>query len=316
MKKYPSIPQFREVVKSIKLTHDFKGLDEDGKPIYKHTEPYPILQAQGTVKVHGTNAAIVVYKDGSVKFQSRERELELTSDNAGFMLNMMNTDLSWILDNNIFSDYIAVYGEWCGQGIQKGVAVSQLSKKFIVFGVKIDNVWVKDIFKFQDNKQNIYNINQFDNYSLNIDFNNPELSQNKLIELTSLVEQECPVGWFFGIKGIGEGIVWTINYNNQNYLFKVKGEKHSVTNVKTLASVNVEEINSINEFIENTVTENRLNQGLEHFSLDNSNIGDFVRWVIADIIKEETHTIVEKQLDVKKVNTSIPKKATLSFRNK
>ena len=34
-------------------------------------------------------------------------------------------------------DYVTVFGEWCGKGIQKGVAINQLEKMFIIFELKL-----------------------------------------------------------------------------------------------------------------------------------------------------------------------------------
>ena len=99
MIKYPSIEQFRNIIRAVKSKHDFKGKDESDNPIYLHDSPYPILKFKGTVKLHGTNAAIVKHKVGILTYQSRERELSLGSDNAGFMLAMSNVDTS-----NLFKD--------------------------------------------------------------------------------------------------------------------------------------------------------------------------------------------------------------------
>ena len=49
-----------------------------------HDIPLPTLTFTGTVKVHGTNAAIVRLKDGTIYAQSRSRIITPTSDNAGF----------------------------------------------------------------------------------------------------------------------------------------------------------------------------------------------------------------------------------------
>ena len=54
MKKYPSIDQFRNVIRAVKTNHDYQGKDtETGEPIYQHTSPYPTLTFNGTVKIHG-----------------------------------------------------------------------------------------------------------------------------------------------------------------------------------------------------------------------------------------------------------------------
>ena len=310
MKKYPSIEQFRNIIKTVKHTHDYKGKDDEDNPIYNHDSPYPILQFKGTVKLHGTNAGIVKYKD-KIVFQSRERELSLTSDNAGFMLNMAEKDLSFLFSDIEFNDYVAIYGEWCGGNIQKGVAICDLPKMFVIFGVKVDDKWV-DIVR-HDNSKGIYHIEQFPVFMVDIDFNNPELIQNTLIDLTMKVEEICPVGKQLGVEGIGEGIVFT-SIENPDLKFKSKGEKHSVSKVKVLNSINEEELNSINEFIEYSVTENRLKQGLDYMrenniELSQKNTGEYLRWIVNDIVKEESDVIVTNKIDLKKANSKISQKA-------
>ncbi len=138
-------------------------------------------------------------------------------------------------------------------------------------------------------------VTQFGVYEIEIDYNAPELSQNKLVEITNAVEQECPAGKYFGKSGCGEGVVWFIAddaYDYADFVLKVKGEKHSVSKVKTTASVDVEKLNSINEMVENFVTENRLKQGLDylqeqHLDAEPKNLGPYIKWVIGDIAKEE-----------------------------
>ena len=307
MIKFTSIPQFRNVIKQVQLNHDYQG-NVDGEPVYKHIAPYPTLNFKGTVKLHGTNAAVVKYKDRT-EYQSRERVLTLTSDNAQFMLLMSGKNLDFMFDME-FEESIAVFGEWCGQTIQKGVAISQLPKMFVIFAVQVDGEWVDHFI--QDPDQNIYHIESFPTFWIDIDFNAPEMAQNKLIEMTLAVEAECPVGKHFGAIGVGEGIVFTTGA--RDYIFKSKGEKHSVSNVKTLASVDVELIESWKEFVDYAVTENRLKQGIEYLiteglEVSQKSTGDFLRWVVNDIVKEESDVIVKNGLDLKKLNPLISKKA-------
>lgn len=319
MKKFPSIEQFRSVVRTVKTQHDYQGKDENGDPIYQHLSNYPTLKFQGTVKLHGTNAGIVRYKDGRTEYQSRERVLSLEQDNANFMMAMMGKNLDVLFDQFLFNDYVAVYGEWCGGNIQKGVAINGLPKMFIIFGIKVDDEWIdlpKDLF---DNQNGIYNILQFPTYEVDIDFNNPELIQNKLIEDTLAVEDECPVGKFFGVSGIGEGIVFKC-VTNPNLIFKSKGEKHSVSKVKTLNSVDVESLAGIQEFVDSVVTDNRLEQGINYLKEMNievhpKNTGEFLRWVVTDVLKEETDTIVANQFDMKRVKSAVVNKARVYFLN-
>lgn len=320
MKKFSSIEQFRNVIKAVKLKHDYKGKDEDGNPIYNHTENYPILKFTGTVKLHGTNAGIVKYSDGRLEFQSRERVLTLDYDNAGFMQQMRTVDLSFLFSNFKFSDYCAVYGEWCGGNIQAGVAINGLPKMFVIFAIKVDDIWV-DLPEFiRDNENGIYNILQFPTYDIDIDFNNPELSQNKMIEMTAAVEDCCPVGKFFGSDGVGEGIVFGC-VGDYSLRFKSKGEKHSVSKVKKLNPIDTEAINSIKEFVESVVTENRLEQGITYFNengieVDSKNTGQFLGWVVKDVLKEESDTMTNNGLNEKSVKVAIANKARTWFLNK
>ena len=318
MKKFPSIDQFRNVIKEVRSHHDFQGKAADDSPIYNHLSPYPTIEFSGSVKLHGTNAAVVRYKDRT-EFQSRERVLTLQQDNAQFMLNMMGKNLDTLFDGIEFEEYVAVFGEWCGQGIQKGVAISELPKMFVVFAYQVDGVWIQTMERSNESL-GIYNINQFPTYSLSVDFNNPELVQNTLIELTEAVEKECPVGKHFGVSGIGEGIVWKAQHGDNFYQFKVKGEKHSISKVKTLASVDVESVRSIQEFVDNVLTDNRLTQGISWLKennkpLDQTSTGDYLRWVITDVIKEEQDTIVANQLDPKKIGGVLNGKARVWFFN-
>ena len=319
MIKYPSIEQFRNIIRAVQSQHDYQGKDENGDNIYLHTSDYPTLSFKGTVKLHGTNAGIVRYKDGSTVYQSRERELSLLSDNAGFAAAMMGCDLEFLFKDVEFNEYIAIYGEWCGGNIQKGVAINGLSKMFVIFGIKVDDKSIELNPALHSNEQNIYNILQFPTYEIEIDFNNPEYAQNKLIELTLEVEKECPVGKHFGNIGIGEGIVFQA-VDNQDFKFKSKGELHSSSKVKTLNSVDVESLEGVNDFVELAVSKNRLKQGLtwlqeNQFPLDAKSTGDFVKWVVSDVFKEESDTIVANKLDAKKVRSAISVKARNWFLN-
>lgn len=265
-------------------------------------------------------------------YQSRERELSLTSDNAGFMLHQMKHENMWKhhfrgMANHTFEDRrpikIAYFGEWCGQGIQKGVAISQIPKMFVIFAAKFiyedkTTEWI-DISKCRwDQCEFITNyvhfIDTFPTYEIDIDFNHPELAQNKMIEITEEVEKECPVGKAFGVSGIGEGVVWTCvspGWNDSGTWFKVKGEKHSVSKVRTLAAVDVEAVANLKAFVDSVVTEARLEQGLDNLvreqlkQIEMTSMGDFLRWVYNDVLKEEADTIVANGIDPKKLGGAI-----------
>jgi hypothetical protein len=134
-----------------------------------------------------------------------------------------------------------------------------------------------------------------------------------MVAITERVEARCPVGWAFGVEGIGEGVVWTPADGDREskYWFKVKGEKHSSSKVATLAAVDVEVIRRKDELVQSVVTENRLQQGLDHFlnelklDLEMRNIGTFLRWVFNDVIKEESDTIAASGFEQKELGKPI-----------
>ena len=339
MIKFPSIEQFRTVVSNVNRHFNFVGLDENGEAIYDQTLPKPVITFKGTVKLHGTNAGVSFNNIGGLWAQSRENIITVEKDNAGFaffvasnkeIFEQMANDIAHVYGLNLDNNTVSIYGEWCGGNIQKGVGICNLPKSFFIFGVKITPhteteeelkanpaYWVDSDF-LKNNDVNIYNIEDFTTYSMDIDFNMPQLVQNELSELTIAVEEECPVAKAFGFSGIGEGIVWTAEFKGNVHRFKVKGEKHSSSKVKTLASVDVEKLEGIQKFVDYAVTESRFNQAIENVfpnqePIDTKKLGDVIRWVVTDVLKEEMDTMIENKIEPKEVNKYISSKVRELF---
>ncbi|MCI4435947.1 MAG: hypothetical protein JHC33_03950 [Ignisphaera sp.] len=324
--RFPSIEQFRTVIQKVKHKTRLIGVDDAGEPLYDHTKKLPVLDFEGTVKLHGTNAAVIIGPLGGLTFQSRERILSVENDNAGFAFwgrsygDNFYEIMSIVSSTVNYKGPLTLFGEWCGGSIQAGVAISKLKKMFVIFKIKAGDTWYNpsdfpDLKSYPDRET--YLIHDFPTFSISIDFENPALSQNTLIELTTKVEECCPVGKTFGIEGTGEGIVWsciTPGLETSELWFKVKGEKHSSSKVKTLAAVDLEKVASVEAFLEKCVTDNRLLQSIAFLketnrALDVKSTGDFVRWVYNDILKEETDTIVESGLEPKDVGSAVSNKA-------
>jgi hypothetical protein len=324
---YPDTKQMRDMNRSIKETEQFIGCDENGKPQYDTTIPLPIATFIGTVKVHGTNAGIGYDPESkTVWAQSRNHVLSEKSDNCGFHTFVMkNKDFFMKTLSSLTTNFpIVAYGEWFGAGIQKNVAVSTLQRRLMIFAIKIASVdehnpiWLprEDIELFHSPESFIFNTFNFPIYYIEIDFNNPQAAQNLLVDITNQVEKECPVGKYFGVSGIGEGIVWS----NPHYgYFKVKGKEHSSSNVTTLASVDTEKLASIDEFVKYAVTENRLNQGIEQvFTIkglkpDIKQMKSFITWITGDITKEESHTLKDNGLIPEDVGKAVATRARQWF---
>lgn len=316
--KYPSTGQFRNAAKFL-----------------QHNTPAgSLVPVVGTVKIHGTNGSLVMTETHDIFCQSKSRVLDTHNDNSGFCNYMQEQPLTALFDQfiTIYQKHygklppfpIEIAGEWAGKGIQKGVAVSEVDKFFTIFGFRVgceeDNGgkligWLPN-HKFMDVKlhdSRIYNAYDFGCYQVTINTAMPQLATERLQELTLEVEKECPVGKYFGVEGVGEGIVWTpvddALADNPGSWFKVKGQKHSVSKVKTLASVDPEKLRSIQEFVDYAVTENRLEQGLQEVGLDMKRTGQFIGWVNKDIYKEEQDVLEANGLTMKEVGNLLSQKA-------
>lgn len=331
--KYPKIAQFRNIVTNINKQSTFVKMDGD-TPIFDNTLKRPILKFKGTVKLHGTNAGICYNAQEGIWAQSRENIITPEKDNAGFAF-FVEGEKSYF--ENIFDILfnvhylspeaytLSIFGEWAGKGIQKSVGISQLDKAFYIFGVKVskpqdedfNSYWVDISMLKSLSNERVFCIEDYPTYEIEIDFNIPQLSQNELIKITQKVEEECPVSKARGIDGIGEGVVWSCEYKDAVYRFKVKGEKHSISKVKKLATIDAEKLNSINEFIEYAVTKNRFNQAIENIfpsnHIDIKKLGDLIRWVIKDIASEEVDTLVKNNLEPKNVNKYISQRVREMF---
>jgi hypothetical protein len=253
-------------------------------------------------------------------------------------------DKEYNIKYNIEDYIVTLYGEWAGKGINKGVGISQIPKSFFIFGLKLTPTgsnseesedkafWVPsdytscvghgDVLILNSPSNDIWNIASFKGYQIDIDFNNLNDAVKELTKLTEEVEAECPVAKEFGIENsTGEGIVWTSFVDSIRHTFKTKGEKHRSSKVKKIVEVDAEKMNSVNEFVEYAVTKNRLNQGIEQVFTSTSEIpditktGNFIKWVLNDIIKEELDVLAASGLEVKDVSGAISAKAVKWFKH-
>lgn len=337
----PSIEQFRTIISSVNREYNFVGLDDTGEAIYDISKPKPILTFKGTIKLHGTNFSVCYNEIEGVWAQSKENIITPEKDNAGSAFFVESNKAAFLelfaqvkekLNLDTKENTIAIYGEWVGKGIQKNVAISNLDKSMFIFGVKITPhpkneddktaaYWVDSSY-LRNVERKIYNIEDYKTYSVDIDFNNPQLSQNNIIDMTIEVEDECPVGKAFGFSGIGEGIVFShMLPDGRVYRFKSKGEKHSkASKVTTLKPVDDVKLNKIVETVNKVTPDWRLEQALDKTfdlmnggTIDIKKMGDFIRNVITDIMKEETDVIAEAGLEPKDINAKVSERCRLYF---
>lgn len=333
---FPSINQFKNLIVSARKSAEW------------HQIGYPTIRFEVTIKGHGTNSGICRPINGSVDdiwYQSRERVITPEQDNAGFAMwahgnrETFNNIFDAIRDQetSIENDtrIIQIFGEFLGSNIQKGVGVNGLPKFMNVFGIRVSNDAESSDWKpkalyneiFQDvsmlNSLGIYHKYQFKHWYVDIDFNDPKAIQNQLIEWCEAIENDCPIARHFLPEStdilIGEGMVLQaipqdVGFDVSSYMMKIKGEKHSASKVKTIAPVDTEKLNSIKEFVEYAVTENRLNQGIDKLREmglpnDSSSTGAFIKWVMGDVLKEELDVVAKSGLTTKEITGPIANKA-------
>lgn len=244
-----------------------------------------------------------------------------------------------------------IYGEWAGGDNQNGSSMQELAKEFYIFGVKHVNreshgqfmakseVWASPrsvhdtVTRLNESKVGVHSIRKFINFEVEIDLNRPEQAQTQFEWVTKAVENSCPASKLFGKEGVGEGVVWYCTYNHfgnskegetsrhflwsKKYFFKTKGQKHSVSRVKKVASVDIETVNSINEFADMVVTENRVRQAMDEVKkeiyaapngelagepiLTKADTPKILKWMAHDIMSEDIESLLLSKLEWKQV---------------
>lgn len=347
--KFPSIEQFRGVVKQIQERACYIGKDEDGKAVFDYLKPKPTLTFTASEKIHGTNASVCYSIPDGMWAQSRENIITVEKDNAGFAFFVSQNEealaniimkLAGEYNIDLKTHIISLYGEWAGGNIQKNSAMSGLDKAFIIFEhFKVSPVepsedekalWFKtslrlssDNFFISQQDSRIYNVMDFPTYSFTIDFNAPERSVNEMIKLVEeVIEPASPLGKAFGKEeNIGEGVVCThLTEDGALIMFKVKGEKHSNSKVKTLNVVDTEKLNKIDKCVEKICHNWRFEQAMTAVfgsdyekTIDRNKMGEYLKWVAQDTLKEESDIIAEFGFEPKDVMGRVQEKAKKYF---
>lgn len=304
--------------------------------VRKHMKAYPdllkgdsLVVYRPKVKLHGTNAGVRCYPDGRVVAQSRSKDLTVDDDNAGFA--------KWVASNEgrfrrLAERNIVIFGEWCGKGIQKGVAISQVDRVFAVFAAKYmetDTLVIEpnDLAMMVSGIPGVHVLPWFGQTTL-CKFPiywlcEPESLQQIASIINGRVEEvEAEDPWVketFGVSGTGEGLVFYpvspshLGFENfTNLCFKAKGEKHKNVATAKPAQLDAETASSAEAFAEMVVTEARLMQGAQMGDsclYDMKHIGTFIQWILADVKKETQDELDASGLTFKQVTKAVTDRA-------
>lgn len=318
--KFPSILQFREVIKE-----------------YRKAGLTGIVSLIGHPKLHGSNASVLFPEPGVVLAQGKEGVwTEEVKDNYGFY--------EWVKENESYLLAVANYllekqpllrypfeitGEWAGGNVAPRSSVEGMEKFWAVFGLANISInefgngkleFIQPPIDIQNRLIRMIYIPGIVSYRIELDMDAPEMAQAGLAQITTTVEENCPIAnYMLGLDdnvegkpaGRGEGVVWHPVDNLDRHLwFKVKGKKHSVSKIRELAALTPEQVASMGEFVDYAVTENRMEQAVrETGPIVKENMGKFLKWLQADIQKEETDTMEANGLDFKDLKQRIADKA-------
>lgn len=343
---FGSIDAFRNIIKNVQHSACYLRFDKVTKlPVMDRSAKMPKIIATASEKIHGTNAAVCFSNPDGFWVQSRENIITVDKDNAGCAFQAEQNKEEWMnIIRVLATEYevdldkyiISVFYEWAGGNIQSNSAVSGLDKRSMIFqhfkvspidpimdGDKERSEWKETYINGTDGNpvwlefkdKNIFNIMNFPVWEFEIDFSQPLMSQNDFIKLVEETIEPCsPVGKEFGKEGnIGEGIVVTFMYKGVMHRFKVKGEKHSKSKVKTLKPVDDVKEQAKIDFANYACAPFRLEQAWQKvFGIENSimepnvsQTGNFLKAVVADVMKEELDIMAEKGLEPKEVNGKI-----------
>jgi len=307
---------------------NFHNVRKAAVKYYSISEP---ITYRGKIKLHGTNAGIIIKPNGDIFAQSRSGIIGTGNDNAGFAQYIENTKDYW--STLATTEQITIFCEWFGKGIQKGVAASQIvSKHVAIFSIQIGEydedgnadmiIEPSEIEKYiaVDSKPDNVHILPWYGEKIIIDYTDTtslEVIVEKLNKEVETVEACDP--WIkdvFGISGTGEGLVYypisfskngVINrWHLSRYLMKCKGEKHKVQKDRKAVILDPEIVASSNAFVEKFVTESRLEQGATEVNrgvldFDTKLIGPFLKWFNGDVNKECTDELEASGLEWKQV---------------
>ncbi|KAL8708253.1 MAG: hypothetical protein Q9220_006830 [cf. Caloplaca sp. 1 TL-2023] len=312
--------------------------------IWKQLRPedrlVPII---GSVKLHGAHADWCISSDDAIRVQSRN-VLELSSSNDIYGLAAFTEPLHDViirlrdcivrryleLHPEVPRDWkgpITISGEWCGQGIQKGVAISQLPRHFVIISIRIDSQWVSesDYSDIHSEAHGIFHIAKSGFYRMDLDLDDIDSGETTIQAMVADVEQVCPYGLTRSVTGRGEGIVWKAvdSVHLPDLWFKSKGDSHAVSHSSKLPVAATAhgkgERNDI--FASAVVTEPRLKQGWDYLGemsieRDRAATNKFVAWITGDVFVEEESEMKEKGISKGELKSAIKKIASTWYKTK
>ena len=268
----------------------------------------------------------VCYSQGELWVQGRNHVRTILGDQNGMAQFVESTKEAWlslvhdvVADNFINTDTHTVIldMEWAGGNIQKGnSACSGTNKAAYLFDYcrvasNDDDSFTYVHTKGLENPEvGIYNMRSFYTYEATLDFNNPQKCEEILKTMAEYIEDASPIAKHFNKPtNVGEGAYLWCEYNGQMLRLKTKGEKHGgkpkqPREPKTAFST--EEALKYASITSKVTPVWRITQAIaESSATEMKHLGQVIKWVIADIAKEESPTLIEADIELKSLSKYI-----------
>lgn len=294
--------------------------DEQKELLQSYKPQLPTLTFTGCEKLHGENMA-VCYSNNELWVQGRNQVRTLLGDQNGMAAFVDNIKSTWLqifdtLTNRDFIDTtthtIVLDCEWAGGNVQKGNAACSGTDKaaylFAYYRVVSNEDDTETLYPTKDiayTQHGIYNMEAFGTYNITLDFNKLTECDTVLNNLVSQIEDNSPIAKHFGKPdNVGEGVYLycLATTDHPTYRLKTKGLKHGGKPKTTRDPIDNVLAAKLQKLAEEVVPVWRITQAItEVNATEMKHIGQIMKWVNEDIIKEEMPKLHAAEVEPKQL---------------
>lgn len=178
------------------------------------------------------------------------------------------------------SNPLIIAGEWVGEKVQQGVALAQLPQHFVITNISLGGNFqnIALYAHIEARGSNVLNVCSAGVFAVQLPATDMTAKSPVFAQMqaqSDAAESECPYAKFRGIRGRGEGIVWTldlpIGHSTPSLWLKMKGpltrSRESGGHQGSLAAISEGSYNQqtkLKMMAKRLVTDRRIEQGFEY----------------------------------------------------
>jgi len=337
---FGSTPNFNNLYRQVALPVAFAYMQDNPHLLSPHSKqvtadimnnlikwlPMPKLRFIGSEKLHGENCGIC-YTKGELWINGRNHVRTLLNDQNGMAAALESNKDKWLsiisqlvskFDIDTSTHTIVIDCEWAGGNIQNGNAACSGTDKgtyiFDYFRV-VNNDTSESHFKPTTGlkvypEDSIYLMSSFSRHAIDLDFNNPIQCEADLKDLAETIEAKSAIANYFNKPdNVGEGAYLWCEYNGTMLRLKTKGEKHGGKPKQPRTpkeTKSPEEVKRYEELATAVTPVWRITQAItETNATERKHLGEVIKWVIADVVKEETPKLLEANILIRDLSRYI-----------